>query len=211
MLDSSPLQLHTVAAYYPDHPTDEEKRAAKGLVEALRLLYPCSHCRAQLAVDLEKLPVDDALASRESFSLWMCKQHNFVNASLGTCKTGLATPSRTVMSVLCSNRDAQLGFEYNLLVTLVLNTPLSTVLSRPHYLFSLHPAGKPEQPCSIDALDERWRRGRAECWLPPGADASSAAAAAAAAAATTAEESMGRSSHEEEDAERQEASSPALA
>lgn len=67
-------------------------------------------------------------------------------------------------------------------------------------------AGKPEQHCSIDALDERWRRGRPECWLPPGVDASSAAAAAAAAAgATTAEESMGRASHEEEDAERKEA------
>lgn len=140
--------LHTVAAYYPDHPTDEEKAAAKGLVEALRLLYPCSHCRTHLAVDLEKLPVDEALGSREALSLWMCKQHNFVNASLG----------------------------------------------------------KPEQHCSIDALDERWRRGRPECWLPPGVDASSAAAAAAAAAGvTTAEESMGRASHEEEDAERKEA------
>jgi FAD-linked sulfhydryl oxidase len=72
-----------MAAYYPDHPTDEEKAAARGMIDALRLLYPCAHCRAQLVEDLKLLPVESALRSRSDFSVWMCEQHNLVNAALG--------------------------------------------------------------------------------------------------------------------------------
>jgi mitochondrial FAD-linked sulfhydryl oxidase len=128
--------LHALAAYYPEHPTDEEKNAVRGLVQALKLLYPCSHCRAQLVVDLEKLPVEPALASRKELSLWVCKQHNFVNESLG----------------------------------------------------------KKTFPCDIESLDERWRKGRPECW----------GGVSAGAGADLAEESMGRMSVEEEKKEEEE-------
>jgi hypothetical protein len=76
-----PTQLHTVAAYYPDHPTAEEKDAARGLVAAIARLYPCRHCRAAFQADIADLP--PKLDSRAEFSLWMCKQHNRVNAALG--------------------------------------------------------------------------------------------------------------------------------
>jgi FAD-linked sulfhydryl oxidase len=75
------LQLHTIAAYYPDAPTEEDKAAAEGLVKALRLLYPCMHCRAQLEVDLQRIP--PRYENRKEFSLWMCEQHNAVNELLG--------------------------------------------------------------------------------------------------------------------------------
>ena len=98
--------LHALAAYYPAHPSGEEQRAALGLVHALRHLFPCTHCRAQLQIDLERLPPQ--VGSRRELSLWVCQQHNLVNELLG----------------------------------------------------------KPAFPCSLEALDERWRTGRRECWLP---------------------------------------------
>lgn len=134
--------LHALAAYYPEHPTEEEKSAVRGLVQALKLLYPCSHCRAQLVVDLEKLPVEPALASRTELSLWVCRQHNFVNASLG----------------------------------------------------------KKEFSCSIESLDERWRKGRPECW----GGVSGSAAASGGSGSEVAEESLGRMSVEEEAKEEEE-------
>lgn len=73
--------LHAVAAYYPERPSEEDKAAALGLVAALRTLYPCVHCRAQLAVDLDRLP--PAVGSRAEFAGWVCAQHNLVNELLG--------------------------------------------------------------------------------------------------------------------------------
>ena len=72
-----------MAAYYPEAPTNEEKAAARGLFEALRLLYPCTHCRAQLVIDMAALPIEPALASRRDLSIWVCRQHNLVNEALG--------------------------------------------------------------------------------------------------------------------------------
>ena len=73
--------LHAVAAYYPVAPSEEQRAAALGLVEALRVLYPCAHCRAQLALDLERLP--PRVGSRAELCEWVCQQHNLVNELLG--------------------------------------------------------------------------------------------------------------------------------
>lgn len=73
--------LHSVAAYYPDAPSPAEVDAAAGLVRALVSLYPCKHCRAQLALDVERYP--PRLESREAFVGWLCLQHNLVNELLG--------------------------------------------------------------------------------------------------------------------------------
>lgn len=123
-------QLHTVAATFPDEPSEEHKRAALDLVRSMSLLYPCWYCRAHLQAHMEEEPptcacsVDSprvrpqrealtpspnpflSVHSREAFSLWLCKHHNAVN-------------------------------EHN---------------------------GKPTFPCSLPALDERWRVGARGCW-----------------------------------------------
>jgi hypothetical protein len=46
--------LHTMAAYYPDKPSQEEELAAKNLIEALALLYPCKHCAGEFQVTIEE-------------------------------------------------------------------------------------------------------------------------------------------------------------
>jgi len=73
--------LHSVAAYYPIKANDEDKLAAVGLLFGVAQLYPCSHCRAAFAADMEAHP--PTLDSRDEFSIWLCERHNSVNQSLG--------------------------------------------------------------------------------------------------------------------------------
>ena len=73
--------LHTTAAYYPEEPSSADKHAAIGLVESVAQLYPCGHCRESFAEDLKECP--PVVDTREDFSIWLCKQHNRVNESLG--------------------------------------------------------------------------------------------------------------------------------
>jgi hypothetical protein len=49
-------QLHTMAAYYPDKPTPEEKKLMMGFLVALARFYPCSHCAEGFRADMESVP-----------------------------------------------------------------------------------------------------------------------------------------------------------
>jgi len=74
--------LHTLAAKYPEQPSEADKAAMRWQVAALGQFYPCEICRAHLR---EKLlrdiePVD--VADRAALSLWFCRLHNLVNKDL---------------------------------------------------------------------------------------------------------------------------------
>ncbi len=51
------------------------------MVSALVTLYPCIHCREAFAEAVKEDPPN--VSSRETFSLWACRQHNRVNEALG--------------------------------------------------------------------------------------------------------------------------------
>ncbi|GBG25262.1 FAD-linked sulfhydryl oxidase ALR [Hondaea fermentalgiana] len=76
--------LHTTAAYYPDKPSEEQQHAARGLIEAMSLLYACAHCREHFRNHVEAHPPD--VSSRASFERWLCDAHNEVNEVLGKPK-----------------------------------------------------------------------------------------------------------------------------
>jgi len=72
--------LHTLAATYPQFPTDADKEGVRMLMASLGQLFPCKLCRRHLQgnlADPELGPV--AVESREDLSIWMCKLHNTVN------------------------------------------------------------------------------------------------------------------------------------
>jgi hypothetical protein len=48
--------LHTLAAYYPNHPSPEYQKAARSLIESLALLYPCKYCAAEFQVTVKESP-----------------------------------------------------------------------------------------------------------------------------------------------------------
>ena len=73
--------LHTISVYYPDKPTEQEKRDVQDMLASLSKTYPCEHCAADLRDDLKRHP--PAVQSRSTFALWMCDMHNRVNTKLG--------------------------------------------------------------------------------------------------------------------------------
>jgi len=77
----SAAQLHSIAAYYPDSPTDEQQQAAAQFLRAFPLLYPCKDCAHDLQIAMASTP--PRLGSRAEFSLWMCELHNHVNEQVG--------------------------------------------------------------------------------------------------------------------------------
>lgn len=74
--------LHSVAAKFPKEPTQADRDAVKGIVQGLKLLYPCGKCKKHLQGHLKELPPVDT-TSRETISNWFCVLHNKVNADLG--------------------------------------------------------------------------------------------------------------------------------
>jgi mitochondrial FAD-linked sulfhydryl oxidase len=72
--------LHSIAAYYPDSPSTEDRTRAKQFVEAIGHFYPCTHCAEAFREDLKTTP--PKVESRADFSVWMCNMHNKVNAKL---------------------------------------------------------------------------------------------------------------------------------
>mmetsp|Transcript_44987 Transcript_44987/g.150214 ORF Transcript_44987/g.150214 Transcript_44987/m.150214 type:complete len:160 (-) Transcript_44987:141-620(-) len=73
--------LHTTAAYYPEKASLSQQSLAEQFIRSLGELYACSHCAADFRSEVEASP--PRLGSREEFCLWMCEQHNAVNAKLG--------------------------------------------------------------------------------------------------------------------------------
>lgn len=73
--------MHTIAAYFPVQPTDEQSQAAVSFIRAVGLLYPCRHCAEDFQKGLEQHPPQ--AGSREALSLWVCEAHNRVNSLLG--------------------------------------------------------------------------------------------------------------------------------
>jgi hypothetical protein len=60
----------------------------KGFLEGFKHLYPCSHCRPHFVKDYDRgnfiYKTDPPnLSNRTELSLWVCRQHNYVNKLLG--------------------------------------------------------------------------------------------------------------------------------
>eukprot|EP00743_Colponemidia_sp_Colp-15_P011395 GILK01012705.1.p1 GENE.GILK01012705.1~~GILK01012705.1.p1 ORF type:complete len:196 (-),score=18.52 GILK01012705.1:281-835(-) len=73
--------LHTMAAYFPERPSDSEKDRARTFMTAFPYLYPCKHCAKEFQQTVNENPPE--VNSRKDLSLWMCKVHNLVNRQLG--------------------------------------------------------------------------------------------------------------------------------
>lgn len=73
--------LHTMAAYYPKEPNENEKQSMKQFISSFSHHFPCPECRADFQEEITKSPPD--VSSRLGLSRWMCDQHNIVNRKLG--------------------------------------------------------------------------------------------------------------------------------
>jgi cytochrome b involved in lipid metabolism len=74
--------LHSVAAKYPDNPSENDKESIRNLVAALGQHYPCKLCRKHLKQQLRELrPI--AVNTRQELTVWFCELHNMVNKDIG--------------------------------------------------------------------------------------------------------------------------------
>lgn len=73
--------LHTMAAYYPETPTDERQNATKQFIHSLGDVYPCNECARDWKDEIKEKP--PRVDSRNEFSQWACEIHNVVNEKLG--------------------------------------------------------------------------------------------------------------------------------
>ena len=73
--------LHTMAAYYPNKPKEDEQQSMRDFLGSFSKLFPCPECRADFQEEMSKSPPD--VSNRLGLSTWMCEQHNLVNRKLG--------------------------------------------------------------------------------------------------------------------------------
>ena len=73
--------FHTMAAYYPETPNQNEQTSMQNFIKALSLFYPCDVCAQDFRKDIEENP--PKTGSRRDLSLWWCDAHNRVNKKLG--------------------------------------------------------------------------------------------------------------------------------
>lgn len=81
---SSWTLLHSMAAKYPEAPTQEQQRDMTQFIGLFAKLYPCWFC----AKDFQKFIAEEKpkVQTQEEFGRWLCDAHNEVNAKLGKPK-----------------------------------------------------------------------------------------------------------------------------
>ncbi|KAF7270784.1 evr1_Alr domain-containing protein Alr [Rhynchophorus ferrugineus] len=73
--------LHTMAAKYPEKPTQCDMTDMKTFFNIFSKFYPCQHCAEDLREELKIDPPQ--VDSQEALSQWLCRLHNKVNVKIG--------------------------------------------------------------------------------------------------------------------------------
>ncbi|KAN0033296.1 hypothetical protein ACTA71_002720 [Dictyostelium dimigraforme] len=73
--------LHTIAAYYPEKPSEKKKQDVKEFLQSFSKVYPCNVCAKDFREIMKETP--PTLDSQNDFALWLCNAHNNVNLQLG--------------------------------------------------------------------------------------------------------------------------------
>ncbi|CAI2731779.1 unnamed protein product [Schistosoma spindalis] len=73
--------LHTMAAYYPIHPTLKQQEDMKKFLQIFPQFFPCRPCAYDFESNIVVHP--PKLDSRNALSGWLCMQHNLVNKKIG--------------------------------------------------------------------------------------------------------------------------------
>jgi len=75
--------IHYTALGYPDNPTDEDKKNYKSFFYNLGNTLPCLKCANNFKKNINELPIDNSLNSRNDLFKWTVNIHNMVNNELG--------------------------------------------------------------------------------------------------------------------------------
>lgn len=73
--------LHTMAAYYPDNPSELQKQKMLLFIDGLSEFYPCKTCSEHLKEHIIQMPPN--VETNKTLSEWFCKIHNNINKNNG--------------------------------------------------------------------------------------------------------------------------------
>ncbi|BGO92806.1 hypothetical protein NBRC10512_007925 [Rhodotorula toruloides] len=99
--------LHTMAARFPEKPTENERDTFKSFLYLFSRLYPCGECAAEFQQLLKKHPPQTS--SRGSASLYLCHLHNLVNLRLGKPEFDCGVNLRDVYDCGCADDEDEEG------------------------------------------------------------------------------------------------------
>lgn len=146
--------LHTITfAYEPD----KHKAAMRQFFEILPFVLPCKYCRSNLVEHYEKLPLEDALASKERLSKWLYDIHELVNKKLRS--QGQTVPESPPFSEVKEIYEQRLAYGcsktefpgWEFLFSVIESHPLSKT-EKPHPL----PGAPPKDKCKTKKNLLRW-------------------------------------------------------
>ena len=75
--------MHFVSLGYPDNPSQGDKRQYKEFYESLQHILPCGACAQNYKLNLQEMPIDNSLDSRDALIKWVIEIHNKVNQETG--------------------------------------------------------------------------------------------------------------------------------
>ena len=75
--------LHSITMHYPKNPSEQEKHIYFNFFKSLENVLPCEKCAYHYSKNLEKLPLEPALESRDTLVRWLISVHNEVNKETG--------------------------------------------------------------------------------------------------------------------------------
>lgn len=75
--------LHSITMHYPKNPSEQEKLIYLNFFKSLENVLPCEKCAHHYSKNLENLPLEPALESRDKLVRWLIGVHNEVNKETG--------------------------------------------------------------------------------------------------------------------------------
>lgn len=78
---SSWTLLHSIAATYPENPSNKHQSDLKQFLKLFGNFYPCWYCGEDFEKYMDKN--EPATGTQDEFGKWLCEAHNDVNAKLG--------------------------------------------------------------------------------------------------------------------------------